>query len=189
MRVGIDSYSYHRLYGELRAGEDAPATRSGPVSHRVRLRTLGSIGADDIFLETCYLPEPEDDRCRDARGRGSRPRRLQLGPPVAGRRVPWPRWRPHARGRGAPRPLDRPCRPARGARRPHHARQSCVTRHRARQCSRRPPHRADAPRGRCRIRGRDRPRDREPRRPDRGGGHLRSSTGPTAPTSGSRSTT
>ncbi len=59
MQVGIDSYSYHRRYGEARAGE-APSTfepwprEPGPV-----LRHARTTGADVIFLETCYLPEPE----------------------------------------------------------------------------------------------------------------------------------
>jgi sugar phosphate isomerase/epimerase len=60
MRVGIDSYSYHRRYGEIRLGEqarrEAPWPRlPGPVLEHAR-----SVGADAIFLETCYLPEPED---------------------------------------------------------------------------------------------------------------------------------
>lgn len=58
MRVGIDSYSYHRLYGEIRPGESPrPGTPWPPdprpvISHAVRL------GVDDLFLETCYLPPP-----------------------------------------------------------------------------------------------------------------------------------
>jgi sugar phosphate isomerase/epimerase len=58
MQVGIDSYSYHRRYGEARAGE-APSTfdpwplEPGPV-----LRHARTLGADIVFLETCYLPEP-----------------------------------------------------------------------------------------------------------------------------------
>ena len=59
MRVGIDSYSYHRRYGELRAGETAAAFPlwelvPGPVLEHAR-----SLDVDDVFLETCYLPEPE----------------------------------------------------------------------------------------------------------------------------------
>jgi sugar phosphate isomerase/epimerase len=59
MRVGIDSYSYHRRYGEERAGEAAyPGApwplEPGPVLHHAR-----AAGADVVFLETCYLPEPE----------------------------------------------------------------------------------------------------------------------------------
>lgn len=58
MRIGIDSYSYHRLYGEVRPGERPRLTRPWPldpqpvVDHAVRL------GVDDLFLETCYLPGP-----------------------------------------------------------------------------------------------------------------------------------
>ncbi len=59
MQVGIDSYSYHRRYGEHRVGEatstHAPwAPEPGPVMGHAR-----STGAEVIFLETCYLPEPE----------------------------------------------------------------------------------------------------------------------------------
>lgn len=59
MQVGIDSYSYHRRYGEHRLGE-APsghlrwAPEPGPV-----LRHARTTGAEVVFLETCYLPEPE----------------------------------------------------------------------------------------------------------------------------------
>lgn len=59
MQVGIDSYSYHRRYGEVRPGEvpsrsAAWALEPGPV-----LRHARSAAADVVFLETCYLPEPE----------------------------------------------------------------------------------------------------------------------------------
>ena len=59
MQVGIDSYSYHRRYGEQRAGE-APSPHApwpleaGPVLHHAV-----QVGADVVFLETCYLPAPE----------------------------------------------------------------------------------------------------------------------------------
>ncbi|MEO6206419.1 MAG: sugar phosphate isomerase/epimerase family protein [Candidatus Limnocylindrales bacterium] len=59
MQVGIDSYSYHRRYGEARAGEapsphDPWSLEPTPVLEHAR-----QVGADAIFLETCYLPEPE----------------------------------------------------------------------------------------------------------------------------------
>ena len=60
MRVGIDSYSYHRRYGEVRHGEDAPATKPWPFEPTPVLEHARSLGVDDIFLETCYLPEPVD---------------------------------------------------------------------------------------------------------------------------------
>jgi len=59
MQVGIDSYSYHRRYGEFRAGEIAPAAEPWPLEPGPALRHAGTAGADVIFLETCYLPEPE----------------------------------------------------------------------------------------------------------------------------------
>lgn len=59
MRVGIDSYSYHRRYGEVRIGERAApgepwALRPAPVLAHAR-----ALGVDDVYLETCYLPAPE----------------------------------------------------------------------------------------------------------------------------------
>ena len=62
MQVGIDSYSYHRRYGETRAGERAPADPPWPLSPEPALAHAATTGADVIFLETCYLPEPDDLR-------------------------------------------------------------------------------------------------------------------------------
>jgi sugar phosphate isomerase/epimerase len=59
MQVGIDSYSYHRLYGETRPGE-RPRTEAWPPEPGPALQHARSVGADAIFLETCYLPEPEE---------------------------------------------------------------------------------------------------------------------------------
>jgi sugar phosphate isomerase/epimerase len=59
MRVGIDSYSYHRRYGEQRAGEAASPHAPWPHEPGPVLRHARATGADVIFLETCYLPEPE----------------------------------------------------------------------------------------------------------------------------------
>lgn len=59
MRVGIDSYSYHRRYGELRAGERDPGAAVWPLVPAPVLAHARDLGVDDLFLETCYLPEPE----------------------------------------------------------------------------------------------------------------------------------
>jgi len=59
MRVGIDSYSYHRRYGEERAGEATFAGASWTLEPGPVLRHARATGADVVFLETCYLPEPE----------------------------------------------------------------------------------------------------------------------------------
>lgn len=58
MQVGIDSYSYHRWYGETRAGE-RPRAHPWPLEPGPVIVHARSVGADVLFLETCYLPEPD----------------------------------------------------------------------------------------------------------------------------------
>ena len=53
LRLGLDSYSYHRYFGELRAGEEDPGIR---WSHEDFMRRAGELGLDGVSLETCYLP-------------------------------------------------------------------------------------------------------------------------------------
>lgn len=53
MRLGLDSYSYHRYFGELRAGEEDPGIR---WSHGDFMGRAGELGLDGVSLETCYLP-------------------------------------------------------------------------------------------------------------------------------------
>jgi sugar phosphate isomerase/epimerase len=57
MRVGVDSYSYHRLLGELRPGEDDPGARFAHGSHDV-LAHCRALGVDAASLETCFLDAP-----------------------------------------------------------------------------------------------------------------------------------
>jgi sugar phosphate isomerase/epimerase len=59
MRIGIDSYSYHRRYGESRAGEAPSRHEPWPLVPDPVLRHARATGAAAVFLETCYLPEPE----------------------------------------------------------------------------------------------------------------------------------
>lgn len=59
LQVGIDSYSYHRRYGEARAGEATSAHEPWPLEPAPVLRHAREVGAAAIFLETCYLPAPE----------------------------------------------------------------------------------------------------------------------------------
>lgn len=59
MRIGIDSYSYHRRYGEQRAVEAPSSHAAWPLEPGPALRHARAVGAEVIFLETCYLPEPE----------------------------------------------------------------------------------------------------------------------------------
>ena len=60
MQVGIDSYSYHRRYGEQRAGEAPSRHGTWPLEPSPVLRHAVDVGADVVFLETCYLPAPEE---------------------------------------------------------------------------------------------------------------------------------
>lgn len=59
MQVGIDSYSYHRRYGEVRRGEASSRHAPWPLEPGPVLRHARATGAEIVFLETCYLPEPE----------------------------------------------------------------------------------------------------------------------------------
>jgi sugar phosphate isomerase/epimerase len=54
LRIGIDSYSYHRLLGEPRPGEAKPSRGfgRGPLDVAEHARTLA---VDGISLETCFL--------------------------------------------------------------------------------------------------------------------------------------
>jgi len=58
IRVGVDSYSYHRLLGELRPGESAPSSRFARDSLDV-VAEARSLALDAVALETCFLPPPE----------------------------------------------------------------------------------------------------------------------------------
>lgn len=59
MRVGIDSYSYHRLYGEFRAGERVLPGPAWPLQPTAVLEHARHLAVDVVYLETCYLPAPE----------------------------------------------------------------------------------------------------------------------------------
>ncbi len=60
MLAGIDSYSYHRRYGEVRPGERTPTHPVWPFDPRPVLDHAAVVGAEAVFLETCYLPDPEE---------------------------------------------------------------------------------------------------------------------------------
>ena len=61
MRVGIDTYSYHRFFGEIREGEEDPGTRWTTWDFLARAVELG---VDGVSLETCYL-DLDDPAFRD----------------------------------------------------------------------------------------------------------------------------
>lgn len=58
MQIGIDSYSYHRRYGETRPGE-WPYPDPWPLEPSRAIAHARSLAVDALFLETCYLPAPK----------------------------------------------------------------------------------------------------------------------------------
>lgn len=62
MRVGIDSYSYHRFFGEIREGEEDPGVRWDTWDF---LERAAGLGVDGVSLETCYLPLEEAEWRRE----------------------------------------------------------------------------------------------------------------------------
>jgi 3-oxoisoapionate decarboxylase len=58
MRIGIDSYSYHRRYGEVRPGERPSVHAPWPLEPSPVLAHARSLDVDDLMLETCFLPAP-----------------------------------------------------------------------------------------------------------------------------------
>jgi sugar phosphate isomerase/epimerase len=58
VRIGVDSYSYHRLLGELRHGEPpiGEAFASGDLDV---IREARALAVDGVSLETCFLDPPD----------------------------------------------------------------------------------------------------------------------------------
>ena len=61
MQIGVDSYAYHRLLGEMRPGESDPGERlrDGAVAVIDEAHTLG---VDAVSLETCFLNSRDELR-------------------------------------------------------------------------------------------------------------------------------
>ncbi|MET6999923.1 sugar phosphate isomerase/epimerase family protein [Chitinophaga defluvii] len=53
MKVGIDSYCYHRLFGEVYPGQQRPEQE---LSFETFLTRLPELGIDGISLESCFIP-------------------------------------------------------------------------------------------------------------------------------------
>jgi len=56
MKVGIDSYCYHRQFGEVYPGQTAPET---PLSFENFMLSLEGFGIDGVSLESCFIPHFE----------------------------------------------------------------------------------------------------------------------------------
>jgi 3-oxoisoapionate decarboxylase len=57
VRIGLDSYTYHRLLGELRPGEEDPGERLADGGAAV-VSEARALGVDAVSLETCFLGPP-----------------------------------------------------------------------------------------------------------------------------------
>jgi sugar phosphate isomerase/epimerase len=66
MRVGIDSYSFHRYFGEIRPArmEVDPGTRWTPFD---LIACAKRVGATGLSLETCYMPALDQGFLRELR--------------------------------------------------------------------------------------------------------------------------
>jgi len=53
LQIGVDSYSYHRLLGRPRPGEEPPAARLEDPLAQAR-----ELGCDAVSLQTCFLADP-----------------------------------------------------------------------------------------------------------------------------------
>jgi 3-oxoisoapionate decarboxylase len=54
MKVGIDSYCYHRLFGEVYPGQRKPAKE---ISFEAFLAQLDILQIDGVSLESCFIPK------------------------------------------------------------------------------------------------------------------------------------
>jgi sugar phosphate isomerase/epimerase len=57
VRIGVDSYTFHRFLGELRQGEEDPGERL-PDGGAAVVAEARALGVDAVSLETCYLEPP-----------------------------------------------------------------------------------------------------------------------------------
>jgi 3-oxoisoapionate decarboxylase len=66
MKIGIDSYCYHRLFGEVYPGQDKPARR---LSFDDFLDKANALGIDGLSLESCFIPSFDAGYLQSVKGR------------------------------------------------------------------------------------------------------------------------
>jgi sugar phosphate isomerase/epimerase len=64
MRIGIDSYCFHRFFGEVYDGQPVPAT---PMAMDDFLAFAKELNVDGVSLETCFFSSMEESWFRDLR--------------------------------------------------------------------------------------------------------------------------
>jgi sugar phosphate isomerase/epimerase len=62
MKVGIDSYCYHRFFGEVYEDQDQP---SRPMSLEQFVLRAAELGVDGVSLESCFIPSFEPSYLAD----------------------------------------------------------------------------------------------------------------------------
>ena len=58
MKIGIDSYCYHRYFGEIYDFQQDPGKR---ITFDHFLKRSNELGVDVVSLETCFFPENDQD--------------------------------------------------------------------------------------------------------------------------------
>ena len=66
MKVGIDSYCFHRFFGEVYEGQPVPAR---PMTMEEFLAFAVELGAEGVSLESCFFPSMEASWFRDLKVR------------------------------------------------------------------------------------------------------------------------
>ena len=66
MKIGVDSYCYHRYFGEVYPLQTAPDTTMTVDDFFVR---AAEMGADGVSLESCFLPRRDPQYLSELRGR------------------------------------------------------------------------------------------------------------------------
>lgn len=64
IKIGIDSYCYHRLFGEVYPGQDRP---SAIMSFNHFLTHIRDLGIDGVSLESCFIPRFDNAYLREVK--------------------------------------------------------------------------------------------------------------------------
>ena len=65
MKIGIDSYCYHRLFGEVYPDQKAP---SKTISLEWFIKRAKALGVDGVSLESCFIPQFDNSYLSDIKG-------------------------------------------------------------------------------------------------------------------------
>ncbi len=66
MKIGIDSYCYHRLFGEVYPEQDAP---SEILTFEDFMTKIENLGIDGVSLESCFIPQFDKEYLQSIKNR------------------------------------------------------------------------------------------------------------------------